>query len=217
MWHRLNTLQWNGTQFQDDRDLAILNIHQCHAHMRQLMSANVLNLSLYIGHDGCFGTINRFRLGTLPPRVIVEWNEVNAAWGEATLLLQHLASLLNFRFSRYCLLPLGSRSKILCQDSTAVVYHVFHGVQLEQYSESRFNRGMSAWLDCLDQLGMYLVESKDTSIRLPYVIRGKTINELSIELLPQGEERWTKALKFALTNLKWILAWVHKTRVKGRA
>ena len=55
---------------------------------------------LLFRHDGHFGTINTFRLGRLPS-VPVEWNEINAAWGQTVLLLHTMALRLNFRFSRY--------------------------------------------------------------------------------------------------------------------
>ena len=44
-------------------------------------------LSLF---DGPFGTVNGFRLGRLPS-VAVEWDEINAAWGMACLLLTTMA------------------------------------------------------------------------------------------------------------------------------
>lgn len=51
-------------------------------------------------HSGQFGTINNFRLGRLPS-VPVEWNEINAAWGQTVLLLHALANKMGLRFQRY--------------------------------------------------------------------------------------------------------------------
>ncbi len=39
----------------------------------------------HIYHDGHFGTISGFRLGNLPSQPI-DWNEVNAAWGQVSLV-----------------------------------------------------------------------------------------------------------------------------------
>lgn len=50
-------------------------------------------------HSGQFGTINNFRLGRLPS-VPVEWNEINAAWGQTVLLLHALANKMGLRFQR---------------------------------------------------------------------------------------------------------------------
>lgn len=44
---------------------------------------------MHIWHNGLFGTINGFRLGRLTT-IPVEWSEINAAWGQATLLLYTL-------------------------------------------------------------------------------------------------------------------------------
>jgi beclin 1 len=43
-------------------------------------------------HDGCFGTISGFRLGRTPEHP-VEWDEINAAWGQAVLLLFTMAQV----------------------------------------------------------------------------------------------------------------------------
>lgn len=43
-------------------------------------------------HDGPFGTISGFRLGRTPD-VAVEWDEINAAWGQAVLLLHAMAQV----------------------------------------------------------------------------------------------------------------------------
>jgi beclin 1 len=50
-------------------------------------------------HSGQFGTINNFRLGRLPS-VPVEWNEINAAWGQTVLLLHALANKMGLKFQR---------------------------------------------------------------------------------------------------------------------
>lgn len=51
-------------------------------------------------HSGQFGTINNFRLGRLPS-VPVEWNEINAAWGQTVLLLHALANKMGLKFQRW--------------------------------------------------------------------------------------------------------------------
>jgi len=45
-----------------------------------------------------FATINGFRMGTLPTER-VGWNEINAGWGQAALLLATLAKKCSFTFS----------------------------------------------------------------------------------------------------------------------
>jgi beclin 1 len=60
-------------------------------------------------HSGPFGTINNFRLGRLPNNP-VEWAEINAAWGQAALLLHSLANKMEFTFKRYKIVPYGNHS-----------------------------------------------------------------------------------------------------------
>ncbi len=51
-------------------------------------------------HDGPFATISGFRLGRTP-EVPVEWDEINAAWGQAVLLLYTMAQVWLFRLGLY--------------------------------------------------------------------------------------------------------------------
>ena len=73
-----------------------------------------LALALY-RHDGHFGTINGLRLGRLPT-FLVEWSEINAAWGQVVLLLHSLAKKINLVFKRYKLIPYGNHSFIQSLD-----------------------------------------------------------------------------------------------------
>ncbi|CAD6230322.1 unnamed protein product [Miscanthus lutarioriparius] len=58
------------------------------AHLELLKHTNVLNDAFYISHHGVFGTINNLRLGHSHE---VEWDEINAAWGQVALLLHIMA------------------------------------------------------------------------------------------------------------------------------
>lgn len=60
------------------------------AHMDRLRRTNVYNDAFHIWHDGPFATISGFRLGRTGT-ANVEWDEINAAWGQAVLLLHTLA------------------------------------------------------------------------------------------------------------------------------
>jgi hypothetical protein len=64
-------------------------------------STNVLNDTFRIWHDGPFGTICGFRLGRTPEHP-VDWNEINAAWGQAVLLLHTMAQQCKLNFSGSC-------------------------------------------------------------------------------------------------------------------
>jgi beclin len=60
--------------------------------LERLRKSNVYNDIFHIWHDGPFGTISGFRLGRTPA-VQVEWDEINAAWGQAVLLLHTMAKV----------------------------------------------------------------------------------------------------------------------------
>ncbi len=62
------------------------------AHLKQLQQTNVYHDVFRIWHDGPFGTIGGFRLGRTN-EAPVEWDEINAAWGQTLLLLNTLAQV----------------------------------------------------------------------------------------------------------------------------
>ena len=55
---------------------------------------------------------------------------------------------------------------------------------------------------------MTFVRLRDPSIRFPYKVTKRSIGNYSILFLKNKHKEWTKALKYALTNLKWLLMWV---------
>ena len=55
---------------------------------------------------------------------------------------------------------------------------------------------------------MAFVRLRDPSIRFPYKVTKRSIGNYSILFLKNKHKEWTKALKYALTNLKWLLMWV---------
>lgn len=65
------------------------------AHLERLQQTNVYQDVFRIWHDGPFGTIGGFRLGRTND-VSVEWDEINAAWGQAVLLLHTMAKARSF-------------------------------------------------------------------------------------------------------------------------
>lgn len=55
--------------------------------LNHLTSVNVLDMTFLIHIQDQYGTINGLRLGRLPHE-LVEWNEINAAFGQIALLIQ---------------------------------------------------------------------------------------------------------------------------------
>jgi len=173
-----------------------------HNELDKLKKTNVFNTVFHIWHEGHFGTINGFRLGRLPT-FNVEWDEVNAAWGQTALLLYSLANANSFVFQRYKIVPFGSQSYL--EGETRLPLFTNGGLRL--FWDAKFDQGMVAFLDCLKQF-LDSIEKKG-SFNFPYKIDKSKIGDqkgfYSIKLHFNSEEQWTKALKFMLINLKWAL------------
>ncbi|KAI3365226.1 hypothetical protein L3Q82_010327 [Scortum barcoo] len=187
----------------------------CQIQLDRLKKTNVFNATFHIWHSGQFGTINNFRLGRLPS-VPVEWNEINAAWGQTVLLLHALANKMGLRFQRYRLVPYGNHSYLESLSDKSKELPLYCSGGLRFFWDNKFDHAMVAFLDCVQQFKEE-VEKGDTGFCLPYrmdVEKGKIEDtggsggSYSIKTQFNSEEQWTKALKFMLTNLKWGLAWV---------
>lgn len=86
----------------------------------KLKKTTVFSATFNISVVKQIGTINGFRLGRLPDQP-VEWWEINAAWGQAALLLSSLASKTELEFQKYKIVPYGNYSYI--QVSISVTLH----------------------------------------------------------------------------------------------
>lgn len=177
-WRDRNTFGLTLAEFQNERDALNMRYDHDSRQLEQLERTNIYNDTFCIGHDGYFGTINGLRLGRLnnPP---VEWPEINAAWGQATLLLYTMADRLGFQFQGYRLKPMGSVSRIdkIEYPQQSPTQSASSGNQpsvsepkitkLDLFSSGdlplhlpwihrRFDAGMVAFLDCLKQLGEFV-------------------------------------------------------------
>ncbi|KAL8618007.1 hypothetical protein ACOMHN_040231 [Nucella lapillus] len=186
------------------------------AQLNKLKQVNVFNSTFHIWHSGHFGTINGFRLGRLPS-VQVEWSEINAAWGQAALLLYSLARKVELTFKKYKLVPYGSYSYIenlewdrRKKKEEPKEFTLYASGGFKFFWDTKFDLGMAAFLACLEQLW----EKINDGNNMPYAIYGdrlqdrETHNSFSIKTQFNCEEQWTKALKLMLTNLKWCLSWI---------
>lgn len=108
--------------------------------------------------------------------------------------------------SSFKLVPLGSFSKVIRTTDLRMEYRL-HGSDHDNFAESHLNLGLGAWVICLGQLVSY-VEARDRSMRLPYKVSKHSVGGYSVLYLRNKHNEWTKALKYALTNLKWLLTWV---------
>lgn len=211
-WSEYCKYQHELSQTDEQQKSLELQLQYSISQLNKFKNTNVFNATFHIWHSGHFGTINNFRLGTLPSAP-VDWSEINAAWGQTALLLTALARKLNLTFQRYRIVPYGNHSYI---EDTAEHKNLplFASGGAKFFWDTKFDMAMVAFLDCLQQFKEELGKG-DTEFHLPYNMDSKgkiedetTGNTYSVKYQFNSQEQWTKALKFMLTNLKWGLAWV---------
>ncbi|KAF9438873.1 autophagy protein 6 [Entomortierella beljakovae] len=205
-WQECNDFQLALQSFHNERDSVNLKYDYDSRQLEKLHKTNVYNDTFNISYDGNFATINGFRLGRLSNEP-VEWAEINAAWGQTLLLLHTIANKLNFTFKTYRLVPLGSFSRIDKIEGDRASYELYGSGEFRMLLNRRFDNAMIAFLNCLQQLGDY-AEQQESKLELPYKYEiWDRIGDLSIRYQFQQGETWTRALKYTLTNTKWILAY----------
>ncbi|KAL0252559.1 hypothetical protein I308_101951 [Cryptococcus tetragattii IND107] len=129
--------------------------------LAHLESTNVYNDAFHIGHVPLLplasssitvGTINGLRLGGRP---VVEWDEINAAWGLAALCLHRIAEKVGCVFETYRIVPLGSYSRVEELPPSKSTYELYASSDMTParlLQNRRFNHAMVAFLECLRQL-----------------------------------------------------------------
>ena len=180
---------------------------KANALLEHLKKTNVYNDAFHIWHEGSFGTINGLRLGRLPDSP-VEWIEINAGLGYACLMLDVLAQKSGFRFETFRLIPDGSQSSIERVDEQKSQLDLFGSGEFQLsriFWNRRFDQGLAAFLDCVRQLGVF-AQSQDREFKFPYAIEKDQIGGISIKSQFNQDDKWTRALKYLLTDLKWLLA-----------
>eukprot|EP00877_Chromochloris_zofingiensis_P002894 jgi/Chrzof1/12605/Cz07g00210.t1 len=207
-WHEFNEYQLALTAHVKERDALLNRIDRGNQRLQLLKSTNVLNDAFRIWHDGAFGTISGFRLGRTP-EVHVEWDEINAAWGQAVLLLHTMAQSCKLNFSAYRLLPMGSHPRVADKRST---YDLFGPVN--KLWSANYDKAMVCYLACLKEFGDFarardVSEGKQQPFEFPFPVEGDKVGNYTIKLSMLNKDvKWTKALKLMLANLKVALQWM---------
>lgn len=241
-WRERNAFMQELAAFQEERDSLQNQLTHDSKLLESLQRTNVYNDTFCIGHDGNFGTINGLRLGRLADHP-VDWPEINAALGQALLLLVVVSEKLEYKFKGYKLLPIGSTSRLILEDPDIVPTGAGKqkGTVHELYSSGNlpfglgafyggFDSAMVAFLECLRQLGAHVEQSSAQSpaghgLKMPYEIQTSKdtgrIGGVKVSLGGVGkEEQWTKACKYMLTCCKFLLAHAshvaHEADTKGR-
>eukprot|EP01116_Phalansterium_solitarium_P011178 TRINITY_DN2679_c0_g1_i3.p1 TRINITY_DN2679_c0_g1~~TRINITY_DN2679_c0_g1_i3.p1 ORF type:complete len:345 (+),score=53.17 TRINITY_DN2679_c0_g1_i3:94-1128(+) len=152
--------------------------------LHELDLHNVYQDTFYISAAGksSVATINGFRLGRLPDAQ-VPWEEINAAWGQAVLLLYIMAKKTTFSFTMYRLRPMGNRSTVETKSGDLVLN--LHGCddlgfgswlsswpfahkQPAAAAASTFDDAMVAFLSCLGEMSSY-ARQHSPQLDMPYV------------------------------------------------
>eukprot|EP01121_Diplochlamys_sp_Union-15-3_P009552 TRINITY_DN2603_c0_g1_i2.p1 TRINITY_DN2603_c0_g1~~TRINITY_DN2603_c0_g1_i2.p1 ORF type:complete len:136 (-),score=16.86 TRINITY_DN2603_c0_g1_i2:34-441(-) len=127
------------------------------------------------------------------------------------LLVKTIATRLGVAFKEYDIIPLGSQTKIIKKKDSSI-YELFGERDLsiiKFFWYRRFDTAMTAFLKCVKEIQDFILE-RDPKFTPPYKIDAKDpkIEELSTKLQFNHDQVWTRALKYMLTNVKWILVWL---------
>mmetsp|Transcript_8755 Transcript_8755/g.16594 ORF Transcript_8755/g.16594 Transcript_8755/m.16594 type:complete len:507 (-) Transcript_8755:318-1838(-) len=207
-WHDFNAYVQDLRVLAEERDAAKVKADRSAQRLQLLRLSNVYDDVFRIWHQGPFGTISGFRLGRVP-EFPVEWDEINAAWGQAVMLLHAMAQSVSLQFSRYRLLPMGSHSRIADKQG---VLDLFGPVS--KLWSGAYDRAMMAFLACLQEFGEFarqrdVQEGRNPPFQFPFAIDGDRVGQQSIKMPFVGQDaRWTQALKLMLADLKVGLQWV---------
>ena len=112
---------------------------------------------------------------------------------------------------------MGSYSKIVTKvkgSAVPTVYNLYSDDRFSFFGKRSFNKALQGLLRCLLDAGETIIK-RDKTMEYPYPItEDTTIGELAIGGLSinygTDAERWTRALKYLLTDLKWLVAFVMK-------
>nr|KYP59755.1 Beclin-1-like protein [Cajanus cajan] len=174
--------------------------HEFNNFQFQLFSHQVCNCSLASSHTNLSAKL-----------LLVEWDEINAAWGQACLLLHTMCQYFRPKFQyRIKIIPMGSYPRIT--DTNNSTYELFGPVNL--FWSTRYDKAMTLFLACLKDFADF-AKSKDQEnnippekcFKLPYKIESDKVENYSITQSFNKQENWTKSLKYTLCNLKWALYW----------
>lgn len=199
LWLSVAEYQLNMEESEEERAATTSAIQYATAELSRLRHTNVLNDMFHIAWQGPFGTINKFRIGRLSDQV-VPWEEINAALGQACLLLDTLVRKSGAP-TQYRLLPRGNYSQIQ-KDDEILKLHRGEGGLAGFFTDKKFDNAMSAFLACLKDVTRFLQRDP------PFKIDGNKVGGFSICMQFNQDDRWTLALKFMLTDLKWIVPFV---------
>ena len=176
--------------------------------LKKLRKTNIISELFFIWHEGPFGSINGLRLGKLPPERPVSWTEINAALGQVCLLFDVVIKKSNVPLGNFRLLPRGSYSAIIKKDDKSILeLYTGEGGLARFFSGRKFDAALVALITIVSEVIVFF-QRTDRAIRVPYKIEGDKIGGLPVTLQFNSDEKWTQAMKYLLTDAKWLITWV---------
>eukprot|EP01130_Rhizamoeba_saxonica_P000602 TRINITY_DN10565_c0_g1_i1.p1 TRINITY_DN10565_c0_g1~~TRINITY_DN10565_c0_g1_i1.p1 ORF type:complete len:473 (+),score=88.64 TRINITY_DN10565_c0_g1_i1:38-1456(+) len=200
-WELYATVKSEKDQLEEERESFASQMEWQENRLEKCRKTYFLNDAFHIWHFGHFATLNGYRLGRLSSQN-VDWNEINAAWGMACLLISSIARRLDYSFKEYIVKPLGNQSKI--EKKRGNTYSLYGSKNTFRLFNTSYNKGMAAFLACVNELGIH-IQSLDSNFRFPYEIVKDKVNGISIKEI---NDQWTKAIKYMFTNIKFIISWL---------
>jgi beclin 1 len=208
-WQSLNEYQQSLFIHEEEHAAIAGRISYATSQLNRLKATNVVNDAFSISQDGPFGTINGMRLGRLHDE-LVPWDEVNAAWGHMCVLLDVLRKRAGVQ-GGCSLVALGSKSCIQVGGAGEAPQNLelygSDGGLGRFFRDRRFDQAMAAFVQGVQEV-FEAIRARDDRAQLPFKLDGADVGGFSVKLQFNQEERWTKALKFLLTDLKWLIAMV---------
>lgn len=209
--HSLEELYWNAygqlssEREQFNQEQVSLNLSSTYAteFLKKIQQTYILNDVFHIWSNGHFATINGLKLGRLPSQP-VDWIDINAAWGMIAMLLTQLSQIMKYQFKNYEILPLGNQSKVVSISEDKAQYELYGDHLFHIFWAHRYDKAMQGILDCVNQL-MKHIKDQDPTFIFPYIV---TKEHLKLQF--NTDDKWTKAIKYMLINLKFIIAWVSR-------
>ena len=202
-WHAFNAVMLFLYGAADYRDSLQQRVDAAERGISTLRRTNVLSSVFRIWMDGPFGTISGLRLGSIS-ETPVEWWEINAAWGQAVLLLDTLARAVGVKFTKARLEPRGSYSRVHDARGAAELFGPASKIVCIS-----FDRAQVGFLSCLKEFSEALAsrgamdEGRPFALKFP--IDGERVGGYSIRYGLSRDKAWTKSLKYTLVNLKYCL------------
>lgn len=215
-----NSLAHRTRREEDRAHGAVAGVEHASLHGQRLARTAVLNDVFHVWHEGHFACINGLRLGRLPS-VAVDWTEVNGAWGLSSLLLRVLGQSTATQWTEWEPLPMGTCSQMSHRAQQGQRYDLnanYGDLSLTRLFWWRnFDTACAGFLSCVADL-VNNVTRQDPSFLFPYVIQKDKIGPpngtmLSVRYKAAEELLWTRALKYMLTTLKYVIAWVAKRKL----